>query len=201
MALVDSTRYINYDPMMIYGWQNSTNQVINSTKRNPLSRVCKSFEFQSAKASVSMPNNESFEGIFDHNQSKGFTDPQVNNSINQIANISTKSFQNSNKYKTEICKNYEINKFCKWGFSCCFAHGREELRTKIVTSCFSKTKICKNFHKNGFCPYGTRCQYFHFKSNEIYKELLDSLEKRIYFGIADVPKEAIDTILLKSERM
>ena len=40
------------------------------------------------------------------------------------------------KYKTELCKYYEINGFCKYGDNCAYAHGKENLRTKITTISF-----------------------------------------------------------------
>ena len=88
---------------------------------------------------------------------------------------SSSQFQFSEKYKTEICKNFEQSKFCKFGINCCFAHGEAELRTKTVSNEFYKTKSCRHFENAGFCPYGQRCQYFHFQSNRVYTEILDSL--------------------------
>ena len=87
---------------------------------------------------------------------------------------SIKDFKKNPNYKTEICKNFEINKTCQWGDQCCFAHGRKDLREKMNLNSQYKTKICKNYHFKGYCQYGSRCQYFHFKSFNIYKELLDS---------------------------
>lgn len=34
------------------------------------------------------------------------------------------------KYKTEICKNWELTGFCAFEESCSFAHGQHELNTK-----------------------------------------------------------------------
>jgi hypothetical protein len=157
MALVDMIRYVNHDSIMIYGSQVQDSRPNYQTKRNPLSKACKSFEFQAVNTSVSTFFNESFDASFDKSNNKGicsrFLDYQ--SSSNAVSNM--KNFQNSLKYKTEICKNFEINKTCKWGASCCFAHGREELRIKSTVSHFFKTKICKNFNKYGFCAYASRC--------------------------------------------
>lgn len=111
-----------------------------------------------------------------------------------------KNFQQSHKYKTEICKNYEVHGFCKWADNCCFAHGREELRTKTLFNYFYKTKVCKHFHKIGFCPYASRCQYFHFKTNQVYQELLDSLEKKLLIRMTEDSKSGLQSILDKNER-
>lgn len=65
------------------------------------------------------------------------------------------------KYKTEMCKNWELRGFCKFGNKCCFAHGRHELKAKVLTHIKYKTKPCKQYHQTGNCSYGQRCQYLH----------------------------------------
>jgi hypothetical protein len=65
------------------------------------------------------------------------------------------------KYKTELCKNWELKKVCKFGDKCCFAHGRHELKNKTSIHMKYKTKPCKQYHQTGYCPYGQRCQYLH----------------------------------------
>jgi len=65
------------------------------------------------------------------------------------------------KYKTEMCKNWELRGSCKFGDKCCFAHGRKELKAKVLTHIKYKTKPCKQYHQTGNCPYGQRCQYLH----------------------------------------
>jgi len=65
------------------------------------------------------------------------------------------------KYKTEMCKNWELRGRCKFGDKCCFAHGRDELKAKVLTHVKYKTKPCKQYHQSGYCPYGQRCQYLH----------------------------------------
>ena len=88
-------------------------------------------------------------------------------------------FQFSEKYKTEICKNFEQTKTCKFGNNCCFDHGLAELRIKMVSNEHYKTKGCRHFENSGFCPYGQRCQYFHFQNNRKYYEILDSLVNKV----------------------
>ena len=87
---------------------------------------------------------------------------------------------------------------CRWGDSCCFAHGKPELRSKTLFSSFYKTKICKHFHKKGYCPYASRCQYFHLKTYEIYQELFESLVKKLH---GRVEKSCLNFSLENSERM
>lgn len=60
------------------------------------------------------------------------------------------------KYKTELCRNFELQGFCKFGESCCYAHGVHELRSKTHLNSNYKSKICKHFHGEGGCPYGLR---------------------------------------------
>jgi len=65
------------------------------------------------------------------------------------------------KYKTELCKNWELRGTCKFGDKCSFAHGRHELQNKTALHTKYKTKPCKQYHQIGYCPYGQRCQYLH----------------------------------------
>ena len=91
------------------------------------------------------------------------------------------------KYKTELCKYYEIDGYCKYGDKCAYAHGKENLRSKVTNTTDYKTKKCSNFFKHGYCPYGSRCQFAHqLKSNIInnpydrgmtYSKILEILSK------------------------
>ena len=106
----------------------------------------------------------------------------------------------NSKFKTELCKNYDIHGYCKWADNCFFAHGKAELKSKIPVNQFYKTKVCKHFHKGGFCPYGSRCQYFHFKTYEMNQELLDSLEKKLLARICGESSRLKD-VLSVTERV
>ena len=64
------------------------------------------------------------------------------------------------KYKTELCKTFRETGKCPYGFKCRFAHGKEELVSKILNSNYKK-KDCKTFSECGFCPYGSRCSFRH----------------------------------------
>lgn len=107
---------------------------------------------------------------------------------------------NNQKYKTELCKNYELYGYCRWADNCFFAHGKFELKSKTLLNNFYKTKICKHYHRTGFCPYAVRCQYFHFKSYQIYQELANSFENKVSSRINET-NEKLDKILVKFERM
>lgn len=67
---------------------------------------------------------------------------------------------NSSRYKTELCRPFEENGFCKYGDKCQFAHGHAELRTLSRHPKY-KTELCRTFHTIGFCPYGPRCHFIH----------------------------------------
>ena len=72
------------------------------------------------------------------------------------------------KYKTELCKYYEIDGKCKYGDKCAYAHGKENLRSKVTNTTAYRTKKCIQFFENGYCSYGNRCQFAHqLKTNII----------------------------------
>ena len=64
------------------------------------------------------------------------------------------------KWKTEMCHYWEMYGTCKFGSSCAFAHGAEELNKRKMTLNY-KTKLCKQFFELGYCTYGIRCQFSH----------------------------------------
>lgn len=132
------------------------------------------------------------------------------------------------KIKTELCKNWELKGFCKYGdkvfFSsflsfmliknkndekCCFAHGREELKEKTHLHSNYKTKPCKQYFFQGYCPYGYRCQYMHNeikKSEEKTKEFCDFLskafqDKQIYINFLTKKNENARLNLKKFENL
>ena len=70
------------------------------------------------------------------------------------------------KWKTEICRNWEMYGECKYGNYCAFAHGDSELKTRKLSFNY-KTKACKQFFELGYCSYGIRCQFSHKKEDFI----------------------------------
>ena len=68
------------------------------------------------------------------------------------------------KWKTEICRYWEMYGECKFGDNCAFAHGDSELKQRKMTFNY-KTKPCKQFFEIGYCSYGTRCQFSHKKED------------------------------------
>ena len=77
------------------------------------------------------------------------------------------------KYKTELCKNFEINGYCKYGENCAYAHGKENLRLKVTNTEFYRTKKCTQFFEKGYCPYGNRCQFAHQLQSNIINNPFD----------------------------
>ena len=68
------------------------------------------------------------------------------------------------KWKTEICRYWEMYGECKFGENCAFAHGDAELKQRKLTFNY-KTKACKQFFELGYCSYGSRCQFSHKKES------------------------------------
>ena len=84
------------------------------------------------------------------------------NAIKQNKNEQNiKSNEQKLKFRTELCKMYEINGTCKFGKNCNFAHGKENIRENLFKKSGYKKRICKNFFQKGFCMYGNRCQFSH----------------------------------------
>ncbi|KAJ6231944.1 protein tis11 [Anaeramoeba flamelloides] len=76
---------------------------------------------------------------------------------------SGKKNSKSNLYKTEVCRSWIENGYCKYGNKCQFAHGTSELR-KVSRHPKYKTQICKAYNTQGICRYGRRCKFIHKKS-------------------------------------
>ena len=88
------------------------------------------------------------------------------------------------KYKTELCKYYEINGYCKFGEKCVYAHGKENLRLKVTNTSAYRTKKCNHFFEKGYCPYGNRCQFAHQLKSNIINNPFD--KKMSYTKILDI---------------
>jgi len=62
---------------------------------------------------------------------------------------------NAARYKTELCRSYSENGYCRYADKCQFAHGPGELRATSRHPRY-KTELCKAYHTTGFCAYGAR---------------------------------------------
>jgi len=78
-----------------------------------------------------------------------------------VRHVSTPSRRrHGQRYKTELCRQFEENGSCCYGSRCQFAHGRAELRS-VARHPKYKTDLCRTFHTTGLCPYGSRCHFIH----------------------------------------
>ena len=111
----------------------------------------------------------------------------INQNSTNSSNFKGKASDFKIKYKTELCKFYELTSQCKYGDNCAYAHGKENLRAKVTNTTAYRTKKCIQFFENGYCPYGNRCQFQHQLKNNIvnnpydtdmsYKKILDIISK------------------------
>ena len=110
------------------------------------------------------------------------------------------------KYKTEICVPFSIYGICKYGSSCAYAHGEQELRPKINLSENYKTKLCKQFSETQQCQYGDRCWFIHSRCisdmNPSYSLILTEncnlvYQKELTLGQVEVPYLSI----VKTQRL
>ena len=81
------------------------------------------------------------------------------------------------KWKTEICRYWEMYGECKYGDNCAFAHGDSELKQRKITFNY-KTKPCKQFFELGYCSYGSRCQFSHKKEEDLKNSKNNVKEKK-----------------------
>jgi len=65
------------------------------------------------------------------------------------------------KYKTELCKKWVETGACPYEAKCRFAHGPDEMQTRLIINGKYRSKPCFEFHKNGYCAYGIRCLFYH----------------------------------------
>jgi hypothetical protein len=120
----------------------------------------------------------------------------INQNSTNSSNFKGKASDFKIKYKTELCKFYELTGQCKYGDNCAYAHGKENLRAKVTNTTAYRTKKCIQFFENGYCPYGNRCQFQHQLKNNIvnnpydtdmsYKKILDIISK--YENVRNVKK-------------
>ena len=96
----------------------------------------------------------------------------------------TNFFGLNKKYKTELCKYFEIRGYCKYGENCIYAHGEENLRLKVTNTKAYRTKKCDKFFENGYCPYGNRCQFAHQLASNIINNPYD--KKMTYTKILEI---------------
>ena len=80
------------------------------------------------------------------------------------------------KWKTEICRNWEMYGECRYGNNCAFAHGDSELKERKLSFNY-KTKPCRQFFELGYCTYGIRCQFSHKREDFLrHKKEINNLD-------------------------
>ena len=67
----------------------------------------------------------------------------INQNNTNSSNFKGKASDFKIKYKTELCKFYELTGQCKYGDNCAYAHGKENLRAKVTNTTAYRTKKCK----------------------------------------------------------
>ena len=71
------------------------------------------------------------------------------------------------RFKSKLCKPFEETGRCRYGSSCNFAHGAEELsggrteRDAFKDDFLKKTRMCRHFVTQGVCPFGDTCGFAH----------------------------------------
>lgn len=116
------------------------------------------------------------------------------NKKNQKEQYKSSALDFKKKYKTELCKYFEINGYCKYGDNCAYAHGKENLRLKVTNTAAYRTKKCISFFEKGYCPYGNRCQFAHQLESNIINNPFD--KKMSYLKILEIfsKKEKIENL-------
>jgi len=105
--------------------------------------------------------------------------------------------QKDPKYKSELCKTFELKGLCPYGNLCRFAHGKDDLIPENKEAAFNgkyKIKLCNSFTKNGYCNYGSRCNFKHEK-----REMKDV--SRLYYVLLIQTKEYKDSLYRNLEIM
>ena len=174
-----------------------TSSIINSNKNNIIIKKRKKYSYQQGdylsnkynlnqneNININISNNQDMEPLYEDEYQGLMYCPRTNDIENiyySIENEDDNSYKT--KWKTEICRYWEMYGQCKFGDNCAFAHGDSELKKRKMTFNY-KTKQCKQFFELGYCSYGSRCQFSHKKENseknnnfsylKIIKEFLSS---------------------------
>ena len=158
-------KFSKYEKIENYQKNSNDNDYNDTKKSNKKNKI----NIQQKLISIRKQSQNSSDSTTEENEEiKNQTQPQ-----NIIQKQEKKPFKSTSndfkvKYKTELCKFYTLTGYCKFGENCAYAHGIENLRSKVTNSIFFRSKKCVSFFEKGFCPYGNRCQFQHqIKSNII----------------------------------
>ena len=142
----------------------------NHSKKNY--NIYDSRKYSKDSSTISTSNEDLPENNEIHHNNYNFSFNSNANNTNDIYKGNASDFKK--KYKTELCKFYEMTGKCKYGDSCAYAHGKENLRSKVTNTTAYRTKKCVQFFENGYCPYGSRCQFQHQLKNNIINNPYDN---------------------------
>lgn len=101
----------------------------------------------------------------------------------QLPKCNTQANQ-SGRYKTELCRQWEELGFCEYADRCLFAHGEEEIKPLPNRHPKYKTEKCVAFHEQGFCSFGPRCSFIHTKPDP--KSIIEEVLKKVS-AMNDIP--------------
>ena len=156
-----------------------TNYIPQKSFLNKYNIISDSRKYSKDSSNLSTSNEDFSEHDLNHSSQK--------HQGNNTTNFKGKASDFKIKYKTELCKFYELTGQCKYGDNCAYAHGKENLRSKVTNTTAYRTKKCIQFFENGYCPYGSRCQFQHQLKNNIvnnpydrgmsYKKILEIISK------------------------
>jgi len=121
------------------------------------------------------------------NKNKNRNKERVQKKNKNKEEVKINSFGVNKKYKTELCKYFEIKGYCKYGENCIYAHGEENLRLKVTNTKAYRTKKCDKFFEKGYCPYGNRCQFAHQLASNIINNPYD--KRMTYTKILEIFSE------------
>lgn len=126
-----------------------------------LSLSCKPADLPSFGSDSVFTSNNIFDNSKERMRDRAFSESDRNLRNNgQQCQQQQQPQQNSNRYKTELCRPFMENGKCKYGDKCQFAHGGHEIRN-LQRHPKYKTELCRTYHTVGICPYGPRCHFIH----------------------------------------
>lgn len=180
ISFINKPKYVKKYKKEYHFQEEFSKNKFDNSKYNQIFNNLASRKYSKDSSNISTSNEDIFEKDYYENNV-----PQNKYNINNYYKGNAIDFKI--KYKTELCKFFEINGHCKYGDNCAYAHGIENLRSKVTNSTAYRTRKCNQFFENGYCPYGSRCQFQHqLKSNIInnpydrkmtYKKILETISK------------------------
>ena len=183
--------------------ENKTQKITSNCIDTEFLRELNAMEFAEELMEINKPrknsnDSEGFSTSYEDNQEKDIKIKSKVKKMNKFCKetkeikkkkepYKTTALDFKKKYKTELCKYFEIKGYCKYGDNCAYAHGKENLRLKVTNTTAYRTKKCTQFFEKGYCPYGNRCQFAHqLESNIInnpydkkmsYSKILETFSK------------------------